>query len=150
MFVCFICFEDRLNNHLVKLSTWANKQCTATSTSYLTGLELVVLLMSIFCNMIKMSERKKIIRILESEVNWEHWICHNGSKLWPGIAIRKKFAASWIICVWTYNELPRSIRFDPESNTFIFYHFASLLNTVPKCLNQFKVLDNSWNNRQPL
>ena len=37
----------------------------------------------------------------------------------PGIAIRKKLAASWIICVWTYDEFSLSIRFDPESNTSI-------------------------------
>ena len=39
--------------------------------------------------------------------------------LQPGIAIRLNFAASWIICEWTYDEFPRSIRFDLESNTYI-------------------------------
>ena len=55
------------------------------------------------------------------------WLCLFGPPnisqtlriLWPVIAIRLKFAASWIIRVWTYNEFPRSIRFDPESNTYI-------------------------------
>ena len=35
----------------------------------------------------------------------------------PSIAIPKKFAASWVIRVWTCDVLPRSIRFDPVSNT---------------------------------
>ena len=37
--------------------------------------------------------------------------------IWPGIAIRLKFADSSIIGVWTYKKLPRIIRFQPDSNT---------------------------------
>ena len=39
--------------------------------------------------------------------------------LWPGIAIRLKFAASSIIRVWTYKKLPWDIRYSPDSNTYI-------------------------------
>ena len=68
------------------------------------------------------------------------WSTHSKVRriLRPGIAIHPKFAASWIICVWTYDEFPRSIRFDPKSNTYILGEYlpedysisASMLNTL--------------------
>ena len=61
--------------------------------------------------------------------------------LWPVIAIRLKFAASWIIRVWTYNEFPRSIRFDPESNTYILGEYDAL-STIRLRLQRFDIRFN--------
>ena len=45
-----------------------------------------------------------------------HQIWANTSNLF---VICLRFAASSIIRVWTYDKFPQSIRFDPESNTYI-------------------------------
>ena len=38
-----------------------------------------------------------------------------------------KFAALSIFCVWTYDEFPWSIRFNPESNTYILGEYDEYL-----------------------
>ena len=68
------------------------------------------------------------------------WSTHSKVRriLRPVFAIHLKFAALWIICVWTYDEFTRSIRFDPKSNNYIlgeylpecYSIFASMLNTL--------------------
>ena len=62
--------------------------------------------------------------------------------LLPCIAIRKKFAALWIICVITNEELPQSIHF-AESNTYIVGEYFDIL---PKCYSIFTLIFASrWN-----
>ena len=53
-------------------------------------------------------------------------------KLWwilrPGITFRLKFADSSIFRVWTYKNLPRSIWYSPDLNTYILDEFDEFLS----------------------
>ena len=62
----------------------------------------------------------------------------------PGIAIRKKFAALWIISVWTYNKFPQSIRFDPESNTYILGEYDEYMSKRSESAQTIRVFDHLW------
>ena len=62
----------------------------------------------------------------------------------PGIAIRLKFAASWIIRVWTCDEFPRSIRFDPESNTYILGEYDKYMSKPREFARTIRVFDHLW------
>ena len=50
----------------------------------------------------------------------------------PGIAIRLKFAALSIICVWTFKKLPQTIPYSPDSNTHILGEYDKYLSKRSK------------------
>ena len=59
--------------------------------------------------------------------------------------IRIKFAASSIFCVWTYDQFPWSIRFDPESNTtYILGEYDKYLSKRSKSARTIHVFDHLW------
>ena len=64
--------------------------------------------------------------------------------LWPGIAIPKKFSASWIICEWTYDKLSLSIRFDPELNTYILGKYDKYMSRQSNSARTIHVFDHLW------
>ena len=56
------------------------------------------------------------------------------SKLWQitrlGDAIRQNRADSEIICVWTYEKVPRIICLDPKSNTYILDYYDNYYHAL--------------------
>ena len=77
----------------------------------------------------------KYVRV-KGITNWSHYSIYKVTFVFrtkyrrilqPGIAIRLKFADSSIIRVWTYKQLPRSIRYSPDLNTYILDEYDEYL-----------------------
>ena len=64
--------------------------------------------------------------------------------LWPDFVIWEKIVASWINCVWTYDEFPWSICFNPKSNTYILSEYDKYMLNRSKSAQTFRVFDHLW------